>query len=146
MPPPHRHRQVNTEIVAIQRVATAAADVQLRSLIEAHAAKTGSARAKALLADWEASKAKFWQLVPPAEKVCAATAPRPLLLLSALPWFGVAERPARPRRLLPSAASAKLTPSVSAAALAPQNTPEANPAIEFVPESAPSMPVAAAAS
>jgi glutamate synthase (ferredoxin) len=55
--------------VAIQRVITAAAGAQLRGLIEAHAAKTGSARAKALLADWEAAKAKFWQLVPPAEKV-----------------------------------------------------------------------------
>lgn len=35
---------------------------------QAHAAKTGSAKAKALLANWDASLAKFWQLVPPAEK------------------------------------------------------------------------------
>jgi len=69
-PPPHP--QVNTEIVAIQRVITPAGDAQLRGEIEAHAAKTGSARAKALLANWESSKAKFWQLVPPAEKVGAA--------------------------------------------------------------------------
>ncbi len=40
----------------------------MRGLIEAHVAKTGSAKGKALLASWEASLAKFWQIVPPAEK------------------------------------------------------------------------------
>ena len=62
-------KQVNAEIVAIQRVITPAGQVQLKGLISDHAAKTGSARAKALLADWDAAKDKFWQLVPPAEKV-----------------------------------------------------------------------------
>jgi len=59
--------KVNTEIVAIQRVLSAGGERQLKGLIEAHAAATGSAKAKALLADWGAAKAKFWQLVPPAE-------------------------------------------------------------------------------
>lgn len=60
--------KVNTEIVALQRVITPAGQQQLKSLIEAHAAKTGSSKAKALLASWDASLAKFWQAVPPAEK------------------------------------------------------------------------------
>lgn len=50
---------------------TPAGEVQLKGLVEAHAAKTGSSRAKALLSNWEAAKGKFWQLVPPAEKVGA---------------------------------------------------------------------------
>lgn len=55
--------------MAIQRVITSAGEAQLKGLISQHAAKTGSAQAKALLADWEAAKGRFWQLVPPAEKV-----------------------------------------------------------------------------
>ncbi|KAF8065477.1 hypothetical protein HT031_003078 [Scenedesmus sp. PABB004] len=60
--------KVNTEIVAIQRVITPAGEAQLKGLVAAHADKTGSAKAKALLADWAAAKGRFWQLVPPAEK------------------------------------------------------------------------------
>ena len=59
--------QVNTEIVAIQRVGTPAGEQQLRKLLEDHAALTGSARAAALLADWQAALGSFWQLVPPSE-------------------------------------------------------------------------------
>jgi glutamate synthase (ferredoxin) len=59
--------QVNTEIVAIQRVITAAGEAQLKGLITDHAAKTGSKKAAALLADWANAKAKFWQIVPPGE-------------------------------------------------------------------------------
>lgn len=62
------HSQVNTEIVALQRVKTAAGANQLRSLIQAHVEKTGSAKGKAILADWDNSLTKFWQIVPPAEK------------------------------------------------------------------------------
>jgi glutamate synthase (ferredoxin) len=36
-------------------------------LIEAHVEKTGSPKGKAVLADWDASLKKFWQLVPPSE-------------------------------------------------------------------------------
>lgn len=67
--------QVNTEIVAIQRLVTSAAEVQLKSLIQQHAEKTGSAKAKAILADWSAAKNRFWQLVPPAEKNTAEANP-----------------------------------------------------------------------
>mmetsp|Transcript_9319 Transcript_9319/g.16479 ORF Transcript_9319/g.16479 Transcript_9319/m.16479 type:complete len:1638 (+) Transcript_9319:28-4941(+) len=59
---------VNTEIVAIQRVITPAGKAHLKGLITAHVEKTGSAKGKALLGNWEESLAKFWQLVPPAEK------------------------------------------------------------------------------
>jgi glutamate synthase (ferredoxin) len=65
--PYQNHHQVNTEIVAIQRVITPAGEEQLRGLIQAHADKTGSATATALLADWGAAKERFWQLVPPGE-------------------------------------------------------------------------------
>jgi glutamate synthase (ferredoxin) len=60
--------KVNTEIVAIQRVITPAGEAQLRSLIETHAAKTNSSKARAILGDWENAKQRFWQIVPPAEK------------------------------------------------------------------------------
>ena len=59
--------KVNTEIVAIQRVITPAGEAQLKGLIQAHAEKTGSKKAKALLADWSNQVKKFWQLVPPSE-------------------------------------------------------------------------------
>jgi glutamate synthase domain-containing protein 3 len=61
--------QVNTEIVAIQRVITSAGEAQLKGLIQQQAAKTGSKKATALLADWTNAKAKFWQIVPPGEFV-----------------------------------------------------------------------------
>uniref|UniRef100_A0A7R9Z740 glutamate synthase (ferredoxin) n=1 Tax=Chlamydomonas euryale TaxID=1486919 RepID=A0A7R9Z740_9CHLO len=60
--------KVNPEIVSYQRVITDAGAAQLKELIEAHATRTGSAKAKAVLADWDAMLPKFWQLVPPAEK------------------------------------------------------------------------------
>ena len=60
--------KVNTEIVAIQRIQTAAGEAQLRSLIAAHVEKTGSPKGKALLADWQAAVGRFWQLVPPSEQ------------------------------------------------------------------------------
>ena len=60
--------KVNPEIVSVQRVISAAGVTQLKSLIEAHAEKTGSPKAKAILADWSNSLLKFWQVVPPSEK------------------------------------------------------------------------------
>ena len=59
---------VNPEIVTVQRVISSAGEAQLRSLIEAHSEKTGSAKAIALLADWSNALLKFWQVVPPSEK------------------------------------------------------------------------------
>ena len=59
--------KVNPEIVSVQRVVSEAGQAQLKGLIEAHAEATGSAKAKALLADWENSLQRFWQVVPPSE-------------------------------------------------------------------------------
>ena len=59
--------RVNPEIVQVQRVLTEAGEQQLKSLIAAHAEKTGSAKAKRILADWQAYIPKFWQVVPPSE-------------------------------------------------------------------------------
>lgn len=58
---------VNGEIVAVQRVETRAGEAQLKELIETHVARTGSAKGKAILADWSSAVEKFWQLVPPSE-------------------------------------------------------------------------------
>lgn len=74
LPPPFC-LQVNTEIVAIQRVVTPAGEQQLKGLIQQHADKTRSAKAKAILADWASAKGRFWQLVPPAEKNTAQVNP-----------------------------------------------------------------------
>lgn len=62
--------KMNTEIVRIQRVNTAAGEQQLKDLITAHGEKTGSAKAKAILADWATYLPQFWQVVPPSEEGC----------------------------------------------------------------------------
>jgi glutamate synthase (ferredoxin) len=59
--------RVNPEIVQVQKVLTAAGEQQLKTLISNHAERTGSAKAKAILADWQQSLPKFWQVVPPSE-------------------------------------------------------------------------------
>ena len=59
--------KMNPEIVSIQRVGTTAGEKQLKDLITAHAEKTGSPKAKAILADWANYLPKFWQVVPPSE-------------------------------------------------------------------------------
>lgn len=58
---------VNPEIVKMQRVCTAAGEEQLKALIEAHAEKTGSTKAKKILANWPEFLPQFWQVVPPSE-------------------------------------------------------------------------------
>ena len=59
--------RVNPEIVQVQRVLADGGKQQLKALIEAHIEKTGSAKAKAILTDWESYLPKFWQVVPPSE-------------------------------------------------------------------------------
>ena len=59
--------RVNPEIVQVQKVRSKAGAQQLKSMIEAHADRTGSAKAKEILADWDAYLPKFWQVVPPSE-------------------------------------------------------------------------------
>ena len=59
--------KVNPEIVKIQRVTSAAGAKQLKEMIEQHVAKTGSAKGKAILKDWDNYLGQFWQVVPPSE-------------------------------------------------------------------------------
>jgi glutamate synthase (ferredoxin) len=59
--------RVNPEIVKVQRVITPAGEAQLKGLIEAHLAHTGSPKANAILADWSTYLPQFWQVVPPSE-------------------------------------------------------------------------------
>ncbi|WP_121970312.1 glutamate synthase large subunit [Leptolyngbya sp. BC1307] len=59
--------RVNPEIVQVQKVGSEAGEQQLKSLIEAHAERTGSPKAKEILADWQTYLPQFWQVVPPSE-------------------------------------------------------------------------------
>jgi glutamate synthase (ferredoxin) len=59
--------KINPEIVKWQRVQTAAGEQQLKDLIVAHGAKTGSQKAQEILSRWAEYLPKFWQLVPPSE-------------------------------------------------------------------------------
>lgn len=56
-------QRVNPELVELAPVTGQAAD-ELRSLVEQHAEETGSAVAAALLADWDASLARFTEVMP----------------------------------------------------------------------------------
>ena len=60
--------KVNPEIVKVQRVITPAGEQQLKALLELHGDRTGSQKAKTILAHWSEYLPKFWQLVPPSEK------------------------------------------------------------------------------
>ncbi|MGJ3249749.1 MAG: glutamate synthase large subunit [Elainellaceae cyanobacterium] len=60
--------KVNPEIVKIQRVLTPAGETQIKGLIEAHANRTGSPKAKRILDNWSNYLPKFWQVVPPSEE------------------------------------------------------------------------------
>jgi glutamate synthase (ferredoxin) len=59
--------KVNPEIVKIQRVRTPAGEQQLKDLIQTHAERTGSPKAKMILANWSDYLPQFWQVVPPSE-------------------------------------------------------------------------------
>jgi glutamate synthase (ferredoxin) len=59
--------KVNREIVKIQRVITPAGEQQLKELIQAHAERTDSPKAKTILAHWSDYLPQFWQVVPPSE-------------------------------------------------------------------------------
>ena len=58
---------VNHEIVKLQRVTTPAGEQQLQELIQAHAQRTGSPKAKQILENWSEYLPQFWQVVPPSE-------------------------------------------------------------------------------
>jgi len=51
----------------VQRVITPAGEAQLKALIEAHVAHTGSPKGQRILDDWSEYLPKFWQVVPPSE-------------------------------------------------------------------------------
>jgi glutamate synthase (ferredoxin) len=59
--------KVNPEIVKLQRVTTPAGERQLKDLIQAHAERTDSPKAKVILANWADFMPQFWQVVPPSE-------------------------------------------------------------------------------
>lgn len=74
---------VNPEIVKVQRVITPAGEAQLKSLMEAHVAHTGSAKAQRILDNWSEYLPKFWQVVPPSEADSPEANPSEKVLSSA---------------------------------------------------------------
>jgi glutamate synthase (ferredoxin) len=60
------HGRLNAQLVEARRP-TAAQGPSLHRLVERHAKLTGSARAKALLADWEEAAPRFWRVVTKSE-------------------------------------------------------------------------------
>ncbi|HSM82521.1 MAG TPA: glutamate synthase large subunit [Nodosilinea sp.] len=69
--------RVNPEIVKVQRVITPAGEAQLKSLIAAHLAHTGSPKAAQILASWSDYLPQFWQVVPPSEADTPEANPNP---------------------------------------------------------------------
>ncbi|MEN9225857.1 MAG: glutamate synthase large subunit [Thermostichus sp. HHBFW_bins_43] len=67
--------KVNGEIVRIQRVQTAAAEAQLKGLIQEHYRLTNSPKAERILQDWECYLPQFWQVIPPSEEGTELTNP-----------------------------------------------------------------------
>ena len=59
--------KVNPEIIKIQRISSPVGERQLRELIEAHADRTGSPKARQILEHWTEYLPRFWQAVPPSE-------------------------------------------------------------------------------
>ena len=58
-------RRYNPELITIQRLnSDGAGEEALRRLIEQHAAKTASQRAKTILADWATHRQFFWHITP----------------------------------------------------------------------------------
>ena len=68
--------RVNPEIVAICELTTPEQDALLKPLLEAHLQATGSAKAGAVLADWDGWRGRFKLLVPPSEKASVGLAER----------------------------------------------------------------------
>lgn len=65
--------RTNQELVRVQRVAQAEHAAELRALLDAHLAHTGSPRARAIVQNWEAELAHFWRIAP-LEQVAAIEA------------------------------------------------------------------------
>lgn len=60
--------KVNPEIVKPQRIVSPVGEQQLKELIQSHAERTGSQKARQILDNWSDYLPKFWQVVPPSEK------------------------------------------------------------------------------
>ncbi|GIW03508.1 MAG: glutamate synthase [Thermomicrobiales bacterium] len=67
--------RINGDSVLVERGLSAEDASQLRALIERHVELTGSAHAQALLANWEATLAATWKVIPRATLLLAATTP-----------------------------------------------------------------------
>jgi glutamate synthase (ferredoxin) len=67
--------KVNSEIVRIQRVQTAAAEEQLKGLVQEHYRLTNSPKAEQILQKWDHYLPQFWQVIPPSEEGTELTAP-----------------------------------------------------------------------
>jgi glutamate synthase (ferredoxin) len=74
---------VNPEIVKVQRVITPAGEAQLKVLLKAHVAHTGSVKAQRILDNWSDYLPKFWQVVPPSEADSPEANPAEKVLSSA---------------------------------------------------------------
>ncbi len=59
--------KVNPEIVKYQRIVSESGAKQLKEMIQQHVAKTGSAKGKTILQDWDNYLGQFWQVIPPSE-------------------------------------------------------------------------------
>ena len=57
-------RRINPESIVVQRLDSVHWEGVLRTLVEEHAAETGSIHAANILADWERSSGRFWQVCP----------------------------------------------------------------------------------
>ncbi len=57
-------RKVNPDSVVWQRLSSAHWEAQVKGLIERHHAETGSRWAESLLADWDRTRDKIWQICP----------------------------------------------------------------------------------
>lgn len=60
--------RLSQEILKVQRVESQAGEQQLKDLIQSSCDRTGSAKAKAILANWSGYLPMFWQIVPPSEE------------------------------------------------------------------------------
>ena len=68
--------RVNPEIVALCELTTPEQEALLKPLLLSHQQTTGSAKAAAILADWDSWKSRFRVLVPPSEKATVGLAER----------------------------------------------------------------------
>jgi glutamate synthase (NADPH/NADH) large chain/glutamate synthase (ferredoxin) len=67
-------KRYNPDMIGIERVTNEDDALFLQSLIERHAAETGSPQAKAIFANWQTALPKFWKAVPHPEKAAAPVA------------------------------------------------------------------------